>query len=152
MPRLQYCQAAPTFGRHSLPLCGCVCVCWPSLGNFNCNFCFLLAQLATPSSLSLSLSPLSGNVCNIFVEISLKMTWKSLLSTQFSLVFRDDAVAPAVAGLIYSFIHSHSLLIVVASLVQSFVTFPPPFDLPLRTFKLNILQYLFNFSRTHLNS
>lgn len=32
-----------------------VCVCWPSLGNFNCNFCFLLAQLATLSSLSLSL-------------------------------------------------------------------------------------------------
>lgn len=32
-----------------------VCVCWPSLGNFNCNFCFLLAQLATPSSLSVFL-------------------------------------------------------------------------------------------------
>lgn len=84
-----------------------VCVCWPSLGNFNCNFCFLLAQLATPS---LSLSPLSGNVCNIFVEISLKMTWKSLLSTQFSLVFRDDAVAPAQSLLPDSFIHSFILI------------------------------------------
>lgn len=44
---------------------------WPSLGNFNCNFCFLLAQLATPSAAPVSLR-FSGHVCNIFVEISLK--------------------------------------------------------------------------------
>lgn len=83
LPRLQ--RAAPTRSALSLSLTFSVAPlltlsqCWPSLGNFNCNFCFLLAQLATPTAALVSLC-FSGHVCNIFVEISLKITLKSLLS------------------------------------------------------------------------
>lgn len=103
----------------------------------------MLAQLATPSAALVSLC-FSGHVCNIFVEISLKMTLKSLLSTQLPLVFRDDSAAvAAAAALTQSFscahLFSHSFIVDCSSAcsITRYASLPTPtlpafpFDLPL---------------------